>query len=272
MHYGTEVAKGQIQINATPVFLDEIAGKNPLTIDYSTFLEGCEQRVKSEFTPKGGALNNVRGRWYEWLLGLGYHYYLRDNPNSRNPDLFLPVPNISSLDVYDLYVPEVAQYIADLKAKTQESGISFITSNPDFVIIRKLQSPFIPIDTISEETIYAVDNMYMSYLNVCKFDEIVGFGSVKTSLRPDRRIQIAHEGNLRKTFYEHLKTRLWITDAPGLKYFACTQNFTVNDAAALQSVATHSVLSVNSMPVPSVDALFGVANGTQLIEFFNSTL
>ncbi|WP_373695840.1 Cfr10I/Bse634I family restriction endonuclease [Brunnivagina elsteri] len=35
----------------------------------------------------------------------------------------------------------------------------------------------------------------------CNLKDIIGYASIKTSLRPDRRLQIPHEGSLMKAIY-----------------------------------------------------------------------
>ena len=101
--------------------------------------------------------------------------------------------------------------------------------------------------------------MLMKILYIkCNFEQLVGYISVKTSLRPDRRLQLAHEGSLMKALYVHLQTREWIIEPAGLKYYAISRKVSNADRKALKTVATHSITTVQSKPQSAVDEVFEI--------------
>jgi Cfr10I/Bse634I restriction endonuclease len=208
-----------------------------------------------------GALNNSHGDWYEWLLAIKAWNFHVNNPNSF---LCLPLPKISSFDVASLYKNDLFDLIIDLREKVQNSAnVQLVTSNPDFVLI-DTQDLYVPdifnnrIETINEDALLLINNAYQNFINTCEFNSIVGYLSVKFSLRPDRRLQLAHEGSLMKAIYMHLQTRQWILRPRGLKYYAIASSVGESDRNALKTVATHSIITVHNIPQAAVDEVYSV--------------
>lgn len=145
------------------------------------------------------ALNNARGDWYEWLLAFSAWNYFSEN---KKANLALLTPNISQFDVARLYDDKLYDLIEDLRAKVlKSSSVQLISSNPDFVIIdRKLANKLFPkiekITKIDQEAISKIETAYKKFEGHCSFEDIAGYISVKLSFRPDRRLQIPHEGSL----------------------------------------------------------------------------
>lgn len=208
-----------------------------------------------------GALSNAHGDWYEWLLAIASWNAFQRN---RSNHIAVLLPNVSRLNIAKLYTDELAKFIHDLRAKVLASStVEFISSNPDFVIIdTQLANPLItsrePISQIGPDTLNMLGTAYRVFESKCSFESIVGYLSVKNSLRPDRRLQMAHEGSLMKALYVHLQTRQWITDPKGIKYYAMSTRVGAPDIAALNTVATHSITTVQSRPQPAVDKAFEV--------------
>ncbi len=224
------------------------------------------RKQKRRVTPdkpdlSAGALGNVHGAWYAWLIAISARNFHADYPDSL---IAIPLPNVATLDISKLYTKELAGYIRDLREKVSANDeVELITSNPDFVIIDinglQLSDEFLaPITEISVETIDAIDQQYRRIIGNCDFYRIRGYASVKRSLRPDRRLQIAHEGSLMKAIYRHLQTRLWILSPPGIKYYGITSQPVKGDTKALRTVATHSITTVLNTPERAVDELFTV--------------
>ncbi|WP_435138841.1 Cfr10I/Bse634I family restriction endonuclease [Pseudopelagicola sp. nBUS_19] len=207
------------------------------------------------------ALSNAHGDWYEWMLAT-----VAWNAAAANPNLNLAIllPNKSSLDLASLYVTDLHEKIIDLRKKVEDSStVQLISSNPDFVIIKRQLAdaafgPITPITNLNEADIEKLSSIYGRVSGQCSFADIVGYLSVKTSFRPDRRLQISHEGSLMKAIYVHLQTREWIINPPGLKYFAMATVVGDPDRASLKTVATHSITTVSSKPEPAVDEVFEV--------------
>lgn len=221
------------------------------------------------------ALNNVHGDWYEWLLAIAAWNYCAANKKANLP---LLTPNISQFDIGRLYNDKLYNLIQDLRAKVlNSSSVQLISSNPDFVIIdRKLVNKIIPklekITSVNVESINKINSAFSSFKAHCDFEDILGYVAVKTSLRPDRRLQMSHEGSLMKALYTHLQTREWIIDPKGIKYFAMSTKVGTSDREGLKTVATHSITTVHSIPQAAVDEVFEVNSLQQAQNAFSSIL
>lgn len=207
------------------------------------------------------ALSNVHGDWYEWLLAICAWNYSAHHPTAN---LALLLPNVLQFDVSTLYLKRLNDLIDDLKQKVKDvSGVQLITSNPDFVIldrglVKERLGEITPISAVTIDELNKLESIYKHFINRCDYHQIEGYISVKTSLRPDRRLQIPHEGSLMKALYAHLQTREWITNPKGLKYYAVASKITEPDRSALKTVATHSLTTVFTLPQAAVDEVFEV--------------
>jgi hypothetical protein len=207
------------------------------------------------------ALNNVHGDWYEWLLAIAAWNYCAEHPKAN---LAILTPNITQFDVAKLYNDRLYNLIQDLRDKVLvSSAVQLISSNPDFVIIdRRLVDRIFPkikkIGLINKEALTTIEAAHKQFEKQCDFDDIFGYIAVKTSFRPDRRLQIPHEGSLMKAIYTHLQTREWIIKPKGIKYYAIATKVGKPDRAALKTVATHSITTVHSIPQAAVDDVFEV--------------
>ncbi len=225
------------------------------------FLEFDHAIYQRDSTVTKDALNNVHGDWYEWFLAITAWNFCADNPTAH---LALPTPNITRFAIASLYNEKLYNLILDLKNKVLvSSAVQLISSNPDFVILdRRLVNGIIPnidrITTIDQMAIQKIENAYKAFVHKCDFDDIVGYMSVKTSFRPDRRLQISHEGSLMKAIYTHLQTREWVLNPRGIKYYAMATKVGEPDRKSLKTVATHSITTVNSIPQAAVDEVFEV--------------
>jgi len=208
-----------------------------------------------------GALSNAHGDWYEWMLAIASW-----NMSANDPGLnvAIPLPNKSTLQLSSLYVQSLSEKIDDLRRKVEESStVQLISSNPDFILIRReladqLFGPITPYSQIDVADLDALNGLWGRLVGKCAFEDIVGYLSVKSSLRPDRRLQISHEGSLMKALYVHLQTREWILNPPGLRYYAMATKVGAPDRESLKTVATHSITTVASIPEPAVDEVYEV--------------
>jgi hypothetical protein len=221
------------------------------------------------------ALNNVHGDWYEWLIAIAAWNYCAEHESAN---LILLTPNVSQFTIAKLYNEKLYNLILDLRQKVLiSSSVQLISSNPDFVIIdRRLVNQIIPeinkISTIDQNEIVKIDQAHKAFEGHCSFDDIIGYVSVKTSFRPDRRLQISHEGSLMKAIYTHLQTREWILNPRGIKYYAMATKVGAPDRASLKTVATHSITSVQSIPQAAVDDVFQVDSMLQAQNAFDVIL
>ncbi len=205
-----------------------------------------------------GGLSKSHGDWFEWILAiLAWNLHVSDFPKC----FAFTIPNISQFDGYKLYEDPIYSMIKHLRNELEiHSGVSLVTSNPDFVFMlpsEKVETALSnPIINIDKQVILNLDSMYKEFIHKAKYGDIRCYASVKVSLRPDRRLQIPHEGSLTKALHVHLQTRLWQTVPSPLKYFAIAGSVTKADIQALKTVATHSITSIATMPHSAVDEVF----------------
>jgi len=265
---------GRRSINSSATFVGTLANRSVLSLaSFDEFFSEAERLVRVEHpSVDANALSNVRGDWYEWLISIGTIEFLIANPTAN---YLLPLPNVSQYDCSRLYVEKLHSHVNDLRDKVLTStGARLITSNPDFVLISRTKAVELPnfSPSITEETITEIDGLYQQVSGLCSFEEIKGYASVKVSLRPDRRLQIPHEGSLVKALYRHIQTREWLIDASGIKYYAITTSFNAADERGLKTVATHSITDVSAKPEAAVDQLLRISSGHELDTALRSIL
>lgn len=222
------------------------------------------------------SFRKCNGDWYEWIISL----YFIDYFNKKNTDvLLISLPNAASFDVINLYNDELSKYIHEFREKLSNFDVSLITSNPDFVLIDAKKSDLselmlneINLDKISEKEIVKVANLYKFFVGKSGLEDILGYLSVKTTLRPDRRLQLAHEGSLMKALYTHLQTRTWTISPRGIKYYGASTKVTRADIHGLKTVATHSITDVKSSPQSAVDGIFEINSLPSLEACFDKIL
>jgi len=251
---------------------------NPLSIDepYNEFFSKVDAEIKEKHPGvKDGALNKVHGDWYEILLALVAHNVCVEQASTV--DIML-LPKSTSYDVTKLYEPRLSGYINDLRMKTESfNGVSLKASNPDFVAIDRRElsetrGTLRRIRKLGLREIKYLESKYRRYNQACSLNSLFGYLSVKTSLRPDRRYQIAHEGSLMKALYVHLQTRDWVIQPRGLRYWAAAMEASSADSDALNTVATHSLVSVQGTPEKAVDNLFIIPTPAEAKERFTEMI
>lgn len=265
------------QIKRAAAFCELHKELHTVNSTYKTLLQDFDKKILDAHpNVSRGALNNCHGDWYEWLLAKqAWNLCV----NEKLPCIALLLPNISQFDVAELYSDTFRKHILDLRAKVEDAtGVSFISSNPDFVIInlsalRTSDRDFIRrINEFTEPSLTTLNTAYENLIGQCDFKDIEGFLSVKSSFRPDRRLQIAHEGSLMKALYIHLQTREWILSPKGLRYYAAAAEVGDADERALRTVATHSITTVQSLPQAAVDQVFTINSDQQANQAFRDIL
>lgn len=255
--------QGKPQIKRIESFCSIRNGQIPnINETFRGILDTLDAAIKDEYpNVKQGALSNCHGDWYEWILAcIAWNFRLTINSKS----IVLLLPNISRFDVASLYNSSLYEHVNDLRQKVLDTaGVQLITSNPDFVVIDSDgievdDSLNTPINEFKEDTINKLQEAYKYFIGKCSFHNISAYLSVKTSFRPDRRLQIPHEGSLMKATYIHLQTREWVINPRGLKYYAAASEVGNSDRAALKTVATHSITNVQSLPQAAVDEVFEI--------------
>tara|TARA_B110000196_G_scaffold244321_1_gene212973 strand:+ start:1667 stop:2506 length:840 start_codon:yes stop_codon:yes gene_type:complete len=272
-----DYVKGKPQVKRVETFCS-VLGKHSIPEDklYSEVLSDIDKLIKTQHPQvKTGALSNCHGDWYEWMLAQqAWNYRVENNKNI----ILLLLPNVTSFDVAELYQDNLYDYICDLRQKVGESAnVKLITSNPDFVLIDTNGIELTPefsqiIDEFTPEAISFLEKSYTNFIRKCSFTDIVGYLSVKTTFRPDRRLQLSHEGSLMKALYAHLQTRDWIINPKGLKYYGASTSISEADRKGLRTVATHSIINVQSMPQAAVDEVFQINSNISAREAFEVIL
>lgn len=263
MAYVYENQSGKLSVDSKNAICELLSGTIPDDDkDLTELIKEMDSEIKVNYPSiTQGALNNIHGRWYEWLLSIVMWNYRIDNSTDY---ICLNLPNISSIDCMRLYIDEYYELINDFREKVKsESDVLLITSNPDYVIIDTSKMKLDPIfdekiTKIDLNTIKLLDESYKYFLSKCDLNDLVGYISIKTSLRPDRRLQLAHEGSLMKALYVHIQTRKWLYNPQGLKYYGFAREIKPADYAALKTVATHSIITVENKPQSAVDEAFEV--------------
>lgn len=260
---------GKAVVDTKVAFITAINGIVPTEEwNYDTHLDYIQKLVQTEDSRVTAAsISNCRGSWFEWMVAIDiYNHWCIEGHDL----LMLPLPNIMRFDCATLYQEDVSKYIFDLRKKLKASlDIELITSNPDFVIFDTTllteQVERNPIKVVDEEAIEFIDNLFRRFVGACSFNDIIGYMATKTSLRPDRRLQIVHEGSLTKAMYVHLQTRLWIDKPRTIKYFGASLKLNDKDRRALKTVATHSITTVLSEPERAVDECFELSSRVKLV-------
>lgn len=277
MTYIRKLQGGKSQVMKDVAFCTLLENKLPKDTKYFDELisEFDKEVSKVDKSVTKDALNNAHGDWYEWLLAIAAWNYCAEHKKAHLP---LLTPNISQFDIARLYNDKLYNLIQDLRDKVlNSSSVQLISSNPDFVIIdRNLVNKIFPkidkITVIDQAAILKIETAYKTFETQCGFDDIYGYVSVKTSFRPDRRLQIPHEGSLMKAIYTHLQTREWIINPKGIKYFAIATKVGNPDRTALKTVATHSITTVHNIPQAAVDEVFQVNSLQQARAAFEKIL
>jgi len=256
-------------IDTKQTFIDAYNSFNSNILSYESLLSKCAEGASVNETPTQNAINNARGAWYAWVIAIDA---LRFAANNSNSNILIKLPNAKQFDAHSLYVDSVLSLINDFRSKLSLMGkVNLVTSNPDFVIINRTLKKDIPLvgNIITHQDIAFVDDIYKDFIGKCQLDDIIGHAGVKTSVRPDRRIQLLHEGSLTKAIYAHLQTRLWLTQAKGVKYYAISLSWGQADIEGLRSVATHSIASASLIPQPAVDDVIEINDTNSANLFIN---
>lgn len=271
---------GKAQILIMPTFLSGLRGRTPSQIgNFETFFIECEALIRDECVkhgldqPESSAIGRARGDWYEWLFSIGNIEFILANKSSAR-HVFIPLPNKDKFDYLTLYNDTINRYFSELRDMLGKEGVTLSSSNPDFAVVRmSATDDILPSQlAISEELITQLGAMCKSLVGRFSFEEFIGFVSVKTSVRGDRRLQLPAEAALVKAYYEHLKARMWKTNSAGLKYYAVSMEFTDKDMETLQTAALHSIISVNTRPEKAVDQVWTVSNSDEMTSLFRSVL
>ena len=251
----------RVSVDPAAAFVRGLGGRWPdPDVEFGILFSEMDAAVREEFgtsTSTDQALRKSHGDWYEYLLAAAA---LRAKIHDKSTWLALQLPNRSAYSAENLYKSTYSDLIFDLKQKVENAAdVVLESSNPDFVIVRS-DLDAIDIPTIGESVgfsdIVGFRNLYRQFNQRLEFDEIAGYVGTKFTLRPDRRLQLAHEGSLVKALYVHLQTRLWALTPAGIRYYAAASHVSNADLRSLKTVATHSIVTVTTEPQRAVDRMW----------------
>lgn len=210
--------------------------------------------------PNSQAFSNTRGFWFEVFIAVhAWNYRIRHNLSDI---LIVKMPNVSSFDFRRIFEEKTDKMLKQLEISLLKNNVRLITSNPDLLIVEQedliLDEHNIPISCLDTKSIMDAVNLYKVLENRCHWNSLKAGIGVKTSLRPDRRLQVVHEGNILKSLFAHLKMRNWNREATFEYYGASSEIISGADDDALQTAATHTIVNVDSLPERAVDGLYSL--------------
>lgn len=259
LRYNT-LDNGDMKINAATTFSDAFNSLFTPTRfpSFDSVLIQCISLVKSE-NPNvtTGAISNVKGAWYQWLLALAWQYFASAKSSHLR---LIKLPNKKVCKWHRLYEQPITELVDDLEAKIAASSISLETSNPDFVLIHfeDLQTVN-SVGTVTEETLAEIDNEHASYIGKVKYGRMPAFLSIKTSLRPDRRLQTQFEATMIKAIQAYFATRRWDIQTLSSKFYVVVNSVpSQSDHESLSALAAHSLVTPLVKPQKLVDLLIQV--------------
>lgn len=245
-------------------------GLPPETTTIEEIMKAMETAINQACSIKGlprvnsNAFNNARGSWFELLVSITLWNLRIDQPQAHS-SLVVKLPNVGALKFIDLFEGRAHGMLSDLETSLSQKGVNLITSNPDMLCVRDLhdldlanefKTKFLICD---QDCITTVTNAYKRIVGKCKHDSIRFGLALKSSTRPDRRLQIPHEGSILKALNAHLQTRFWDASHNVYYYAATASPISHADVEAFKTAATHSITDVNVKPMPAVDKSFYLA-------------
>jgi len=229
-------------------------------------LDKLEQHIKKAAlvqgipTPNSQAFSNTRGFWFEVFIAVhAWNYRIRKDLSNI---LIVKMPNVSSFDFRKIFDDTTREMLNQLELSLRDHNVRLITSNPDLLVVQQdnliTEEHNVPISCLNAQNILDAVNLYKVLENQCNWNSLTAGIGLKTSLRPDRRLQVVHEGNILKSLFAHLKMRHWNREATFEYYGASSEIITGADDDALQTAATHTIVNVDSLPERAVDGLYSL--------------
>lgn len=274
----TQDEDSRIQLDTRKIFSEQFKVSGDFSrITFTDFLDECDKWAMQEAAKSTSvkvtkqALGNARGKWFEWLIAIGFWHWADTQKGVKFT--LAQLPNVSSFDSAKLFKGEVYQAIHAFKNKLSESDVTMVTSNPDFVLIKK--KPFrdqsiekLLTGEINSVQLETLSNHYTHFIDSCSLSDIFGYLAVKSSMRPDRRLQIAHEGSTYKALSKNISNAL-NQEVYIPRFFAIASATTDSDRNALKTVATHSIAENGETPTRAVDRVYDVNGFEELCNAMN---
>lgn len=258
-----EVVRGNLRINRSAVTAELFPSSLPQGSieDYLATLESHVRAVavaKGYAAPTSGAFNNVRGAWFQTLVAVvAWNYAVhRGSPNL----CIATLPDVVTFDFRRIFDSTTRDMLSQLEQSLAGHDVRLVSSNPDLIIVDQpgaIQAST-PVTNMSLASTETVLRAHRQLEGQCQWDSLKAGIGAKSSLRPDRRLQLVHEGNITKALFAHLKMRNWNSKAR-LGYYGVSMATTGADDLALQTAATHTITSVDSVPERAVDMVYAIS-------------
>ena len=246
------------------------AGLPPENVSIADIMQAMEIAINKACAELGfpkvnpNAFNNARGTWFEYLIAISLWNLRIDFPKTYT-SLIVKLPNVSTMKFIDLFEPKTHNMLNDLERSLGGQGVNLVTSNPDLLCVTDLEGLnvekecLIKFENCTQDCLNTISTAYNLILGKCKYNSIKFGIALKSSTRPDRRLQIPHEGSILKAINAHLQTRFW-DPSHDVRYYAATASpITEADIKAFKTAATHSITDVNVRPMAAVDKPFYLA-------------
>lgn len=237
--------------------------------DLQNKVKTTHQKLGFPFSDANNAFNNIRGAWTRHIFGyIGWNMFC--NNTKIGNSCLVSLPSISVLKFTDLFDTDASEALrSGLLRRLSKQGVELTMSNPDFICVSDVMPDDMaefqtPITNLSIETQDKLSNAYKIIKNCCSHSSMKFGIAMKTSLRSDRRYQIAYEGSILKALIAHLQVRYWDTDFQTYYYAVVANKVSEDDRAVLSAPATHSIVDVHTPPVKAIDGIFEVKSTDDL--------
>jgi hypothetical protein len=229
-------------------------------------LDNLEDHVRSAASidgltePNSSAFSNTRGNWFEMIVSaVAWNFRIE---NGIPEYYFVKMPNVKVFELRKLFHEETQQMLTSLEKslKKHDPDMSLALPNPDLLILqnREVKSKIETNQRFHNLALENTDKINLFFNEIkgeCPWQSIRAGIGLTTSLRPDRRLQLVHEGNILKSIFAHLKMRNWNNQVAFKYHGASSEKHSVSDDIAFRSPATHTIVNVDSIPERAVDEL-----------------
>lgn len=234
-------------------------------------------RLEGWIQPSNSAFSNTRGSWFEMIVAaVAWNYRIERGI----PEYYIvKMPNVKVFELYKIFRSDTQKALDSLEEFLQGHGttVSLITPNPDLIIIQNNALP-VSIDSNTHlsnlrlENSDRVNSFYKEIKGKCPWESVRAGIGLTTSLRPDRRLQLVHEGNILKSIFAHLKTRNWNNSINFEYHGASSEGYSKADETAFRTAATHTIANINSIPERAVSELHSLLTINDICTMFDKII
>lgn len=244
-------------------------------------LDLLEQHVRDAADAKGlkqptsSAFSNTRGLWFEIIVAVhAWNYRITHGLTNH---FIIKMPNVKMYDFRHIFDTQTASMLDQLERTIQyyRPQIRLTTTNPDLLIVRQkglINSADDALTNLSLENLNKVTQLCNIIRGKCEWSSVRAGIGLTTSMRPDRRLQLVQEGNVLKSIFAHLRMRHWNNSVDFEYHGASSEKCSSADDEAFRSVASHSIVNVNSTPERAVDGIHSLLNTEDISTMLDSII